>query len=82
MDNELLQKLKEWRKEKAETEGIPVFRVFSNAVLEAIAQFKPIDKEALFLIKGIRDRKYDKYGKDILALIKEKDQDFLKDDFN
>ena len=82
MDNELLQKLKEWRKEKAETEGIPVFRVFSNAVLEAIAQFKPIDKETLFLIKGIRDRKYDKYGKDILALIKEKDQDFLKDDFN
>jgi len=82
MDNELLQKLKEWRKEKAETEGIPVFRVFSNATIEAIAQFKPTDKEALLKIKGIRDRKYDKYGENVLALVKEEDQNFLEDGFN
>jgi exodeoxyribonuclease VII large subunit len=69
MDIDLLQKLKVWRKTTAEAESVPAFRILSNDVLEAIAQFKPKSKEDLFLIKGIRDRKYEKYGKAILALI-------------
>lgn len=83
MENNLLQKLKEWRKKTANTEGVPVFRVFSNAVLEAVAQFEPADKEALFLIKGIRDRKYDKYGEAVLALVNEeqKEHEFFVDNF-
>ncbi|MDD3101933.1 MAG: exodeoxyribonuclease VII large subunit [Patescibacteria group bacterium] len=83
MDNNLLQKLKDWRKAKAEAEGVPVFRVFSNAVIEAIAQFKPKDKEALFLIKGIRDRKYNKYGEAILALVNggQEGPEFFADNF-
>lgn len=74
MTNNLLQKLKDWRKETAEAEGIPLFRVFSNATLEAIADFKPIDKKAMFLIKGIRDKKYNKYGASILALVNDKEK--------
>ena len=72
MDNNLLQKLKDWRKATAEAEKVPVFRVFSNAILEAIAQFKPRDKEALLSIKGIRDRKYNKYGEAVLDLVNAK----------
>lgn len=79
MNNNLLQKLKDWRKETAEAEGIPVFRVFSNATLEAIANFKPTDKESMFLIKGIRDRKYDKYGISILALVNNKEEKDFND---
>ncbi|MCX6717544.1 MAG: exodeoxyribonuclease VII large subunit, partial [Candidatus Taylorbacteria bacterium] len=71
MDNNLLKKLRDWRKAKAESEGVPAFRVFSNAILEAIAKFKPRDKEALYSIKGIRDRKYNKYGEDVLSLVNE-----------
>ncbi len=78
--NNLLQKLKDWRKETADTEGVPVFRVFSNSVLEAISNFKPTNKEAMFLIKGIRDRKYDKYGASILALVNDKEEnEFVND---
>lgn len=70
MENNLLQKLKEWRKITADAEGVEAFRVFPNAVLEAIAEFKPTDKDGLFAIKGIRERKYAKYGADLLALIR------------
>lgn len=69
MDHNLLQKLKEWRKTTADAEGVEAFRVFPNSVLDAIAEFKPVDKDGLFAIKGIRERKYDKYGADLLALI-------------
>lgn len=80
MENDLLQKLKEWRKETADSEGVPIFRVFSNATLEAIANFKPTNKESMFLIKGIRDRKYDKYGASILALVNGKEEnEFVND---
>lgn len=72
MDINLLQKLRDWRKATAEAEGVPAFRIFSNAILEAIAQFKPTNKETLLSIKGIRDRKYNKYGGAILALVNEK----------
>jgi len=83
MNNNLLQKLKDWRKAQANSEGVPLFRVFSNDVLEAIAQFKPTDKDALFLIKGIRDRKYNKYGEAVLALVngEQKEPEFFIDDF-
>lgn len=71
MSVNLLQKLKEWRRETAEKEGMPVFRVFPNDVLEAISEFMPSNKEALLSIKGIREIKYNKYGQDILALVNE-----------
>jgi exodeoxyribonuclease VII large subunit len=79
MNNDLLQKLKDWRKITADSEGVPVFKVFPNAVLEAIAQFKPKDKEALLLIKGIRDRKYNKYGEAILVLVNGENLDYSAD---
>lgn len=83
MDTNLLQKLKEWRLAMAKREGVPVFRILSNEVLEAIAQSQPRDKEGLLLIKGIRDKKYNTYGKAILALVTsdQKNLDFPKNDF-
>ncbi len=69
MDNNLLQKLKAWRTNTANLEGIESFRVFANKVLENIAELKPLNKEELLAIKGIRDKKFSKYGKEILAII-------------
>lgn len=67
--NVLLQKLKTWRTKAANLEGIEPFRVFANKVLENIAELKPSNKEELMAIKGIRDRKFAKYGEEILAII-------------
>ena len=69
MENNLLQKLKAWRQNRANIEGVASFRVFANKVLENIAEFKPSNKEQLMAIKGIRDRKFAKYGEEILAII-------------
>lgn len=69
MNPDLLQKLKEWRRKTANSEGIELFRVFANKVLENIAEVKPANKEELLAIKGIRDKKFVRYGKDILSLV-------------
>jgi exodeoxyribonuclease VII large subunit len=69
MDDKLVQKLKKWRTETAKLEQIAPFRVFSNKVLEDIARLKPATREKLLTIKGIKERKFGKYGKDILDLV-------------
>ncbi len=73
MDNNLLQKLKAWRTSTANLQGIEPFRVFANKVLENIAELKPSNKEELMAIKGIRDKKFAKYGEEILAIINNSD---------
>lgn len=65
----MLQKLKFWRQNRANFEGVELFRVFANKVLENIAEVKPKNKEEMMAIKGIRDKKYAKYGKEVLAII-------------
>ena len=68
-DSELLKKLKDWRRKTANLEGIEAFHVFANKVLENIAELKPSNKEELLAIKGIRDKKFAKYGEQILSFI-------------
>lgn len=69
MNSDLLQKLKDWRTHIANLEGIEPFRVFANKVLENIAELKPSNKEELMALKGIRDKKFAKYGRSILELV-------------
>lgn len=69
MNGDLLQKLKDWRRKTANLEGVEPFRVFANKVLENITEMRPTNKEELMAIKGIRDRKFAKYGEKILTII-------------
>lgn len=66
-----MQKLKGWREVAARNEGVPLFRVFPNSVLEEIAETLPKNKEELLAIKGIKERKFEKYGEDILVIVNE-----------
>lgn len=68
-NNDLLKMLKEWRTATAKRENIALFRVLPNRSLEDIARLKPATKEDILTIKGIKEKKFEKYGKDILALI-------------
>jgi exodeoxyribonuclease VII large subunit len=70
MDQELLRKLKEWRMIKARQENVPAFRVFVNKTLEGIAALKPKNKEELLTIKGIGKRKFEKYGREVLEMVR------------
>jgi len=71
MNQGVEQKLKAWRRDIANRTGVELFRVFSNKVLEDIARLKPMCKEDLLAIKGIREKKFGLYGEDILAIIQE-----------
>ncbi|MFH1909830.1 MAG: exodeoxyribonuclease VII large subunit [bacterium] len=68
MPKDLLQKLKDWRRITAQSERVELYRVLPNKVIEDIARLKPKNKEEIMAIKGIRDKKFEKYGKDILVL--------------
>lgn len=68
---DLYQKLKTWRKAQAEEEKLPAFCIFSNQVLESIVKKRPQIKEELLNIKGFGEKKFEKYGKQILEIILE-----------
>lgn len=68
---DLYQKLKTWRKAQAEEEKLPAFYIFSNQVLESIVKKRPQIKEELLNIKGFGEKKFEKYGKQILEIILE-----------
>ncbi len=67
--DELFEKLKRWRKFAADREGIEIFRVVSNATLEELADKKPKTKEDLLMISGIKEKKFEKYGMELLKIM-------------
>lgn len=71
MNQSVLKKLKKWREQKADSENCELYRVFQNKTIEDISTLLPKNKEELLAIKGIREKKFQKYGKDVLAIINE-----------
>ncbi len=65
----LLSELRNWRNNQARIEGVEQYRVLSNATLEALVGALPETKEAMLQVKGIKEAKFGKYGKTLLALI-------------
>ncbi len=65
----IVEKLKNWRGEQAMKENCELFRILSNGTIEEIASILPRNKEELLKIKGIKERKFEKYGKDILRIV-------------
>jgi superfamily II DNA helicase RecQ len=65
----LLQRLREWRREKAEQAGIPVFIIATNSELLALVTRAPRTLEALRDIRGFGKKKVERYGKELLDLI-------------
>lgn len=67
--DDLYQKLKTWRKEQAEKEGVPAFCVFTNVCLENITAKRPETLKELSSIKGVGKKVLEKYGEDILQIV-------------
>jgi len=71
MNKSLLEKLKKWQAERARRENVEAYRVLPYSVLEEIARRKPQSPEELLEIKGIKEKKLARYGKEILAMVNE-----------
>jgi ATP-dependent DNA helicase RecQ len=69
-DAALLEKLMAWRMALAKEKRVPLYVIFNNQVLEAIAVQQPVTLEALEKIKGIGPAKVAHYGEIIVELVK------------
>lgn len=73
-DKQLTEKLKLYRNEKAKEEGysgIKYHYVFSSSTINNLVEMKPQTKDQLSEIKGLGEVKINKYGDNILRIIKE-----------
>ena len=69
-DSSLTDELKLWRKNTAYKLGMPPYVIITDLTLNLIAIEKPKDTRALLKIKGISEKKAEKYGRDIISIIK------------
>ncbi len=81
VDKDLAEMLSEWRKMKARELQQPAFTILRQTSLVAIAQRKPLDINTLLKLEGIGKGKADKYGDEIIALVRSY-VDSKKDDSN
>lgn len=68
-DFALFSRLRDERKRWAETEGVPVYTVFTNAQLAAMAQKRPRSAAELAAVEGIGPARIEKYGARLLELV-------------
>jgi DNA helicase-2/ATP-dependent DNA helicase PcrA len=68
-DEELFERLRVWRKERADEESVPAFVVFTDATLQLIAEQKPTSPAALLRISGVGPAKLERYGDGLLEVV-------------
>ncbi|MEV4412074.1 ATP-dependent DNA helicase UvrD2 [Catellatospora sp. NPDC049609] len=69
LDEELLERLRDWRARVAARASVPSYVVFTDATLTALAERQPSDRSGLVQIAGIGPRKLELYGEAVLALL-------------
>ncbi len=69
VDEQLFAELREWRLQQAKAQAQPAFCVFTDATLTAIAEARPSGVAELVRIPGVGQRKLDRYGEDVLAIV-------------
>jgi ATP-dependent DNA helicase RecQ len=65
----LLGALRAWRSELARKRGVPAYVVLHDATIDGIAAARPKTPDALRDIPGIGDKKLERYGHDLIALV-------------
>ncbi len=69
IDEELHERLREWRRRVAGGQRVPAYVVFTDATLVALAERRPARPQELTAIAGIGPRKLGLYGEAVLALV-------------
>lgn len=71
-DLDLFEALKSWRRQRSEADEVPAYVVFSDATLEALAERRPADLDALIDVKGVGPGKRERYGAEVLEVLAKK----------
>lgn len=75
-DDELYEQLKRWRIGEAKSRQAPAYTVFSNKTLEMIAAVRPVTREQLLTVSGVGEKKFGKFGEQVIDVIKTYASDF------
>ena len=67
---EVFNALKEYRLNKSREEKVKPYFIYNNEMMEEIIKLKPKTKEELISIKGLGPVKIEKYGQDIVDIIR------------
>ena len=70
-DKSLFTLLRNKRKDLADASNVPPYVIFSDKTLVQMAAYFPQDKDSLLNMSGMGKVKYERYGADFLAIIKE-----------
>ena len=62
--------LRSWRAQVAREEKVPAYVIFTDATLQAISEELPVDEAELLSISGIGPNKLERYGEQILEVIR------------
>lgn len=68
-DEELYERLRQWRRAAAAAQDVPAYVVFTDATLAALAERRPTTEAELAAIGGIGPRKLAQYGEAVRALV-------------
>jgi ATP-dependent DNA helicase RecQ len=68
-DAALLNALRAWRSDVARKHGVPAYVVLHDATIDGIAASRPRTSEQLRGIPGIGDKKLERYGHELIALV-------------
>lgn len=66
----LFEKLREWRKNRADKDGVPVYIIATNSEIKEIIDTTADSIEKLRNIKGFGKKKIENYGKEIISIVK------------
>jgi len=67
-DSELLDRLKEWRRNEARSQGVPAYVILHDSSLTEIARARPADIDALAQVGGVGAKKLERYGAALIEL--------------
>jgi DNA helicase II / ATP-dependent DNA helicase PcrA len=69
-DEELFERLREWRLARAAEESVPAFVIFTDATLQLLAEVRPANETEMLRINGVGKAKLERYAGEILALLR------------
>jgi superfamily II DNA helicase RecQ len=69
-DDGLRERLREWRRGKAQEQGVPAFVVMHDTTLDGVCRVRPRSPGELRGVAGIGEKKLERYGAEILEVLR------------
>lgn len=68
-DEELFDRLRRWRADRAKKEGVPAYAIMTNKQLAEMTVLRPGSKAAMGRVRGFGPARIDRFGKEILEIV-------------